>query len=79
MSLNCPNFTLSRTLLKKYADYPLSSWRKLFEDVRATLEAEEDDIEEAAQEGKEETFETRVMQGGSVVRILQPPDTIIVV
>lgn len=44
MSLNCPNFTLSRNLLKKYADYPLSSWRKLFEDVRATLEAEEDDI-----------------------------------
>jgi hypothetical protein len=46
MSLNCPNFTDSRALVKKYEHYPVASWKRLFDEVRSTLEAGEDDVEE---------------------------------
>lgn len=48
--------------------------------MRATLEAEEDDIEEELKiDRKEEVYQTKVIEEPSLLRILQPPETVIIV
>jgi hypothetical protein len=44
MSLNSPNFTDARDIAKKYQDYPLESWRKLFAAVAKTLETGDEEL-----------------------------------
>jgi hypothetical protein len=44
MSLNSPNFTDARDIAKKYQNYPLESWRKLFSEVSKTLEAGDEEL-----------------------------------
>jgi hypothetical protein len=41
LSLNAPNFTIAREITKKYAKYPLESWRKLFEEVSKTIDSQD--------------------------------------
>lgn len=41
MSLNTHNFSQAREIILKYKDYPIEAWRKLFDEVRKTLEAED--------------------------------------
>jgi hypothetical protein len=43
LSLNAPNFNIAREIVKKYDKYPVESWRKLFGDVKNTIEAEDSD------------------------------------
>lgn len=43
LSLNAPNFNIAREIVKKYDGYPVESWRKLFTDVKNTIEAEDND------------------------------------
>ena len=42
LSLHAPNFDLARKIVKKYIDYPIEAWRKLFQEVSKTIDAEED-------------------------------------
>ena len=42
ISLNTHNFADAREILKKYEGYPVESWAKLFNEVRKTLEAEDE-------------------------------------
>ncbi len=44
LSLNAPNFNIAREIIKKYVGYPIESWRKLFADVKNTIEAEDNDF-----------------------------------
>ena len=41
MSLNTLNFTDARTIAKKYQNYPVESWSKLFKAVSKTLELDD--------------------------------------
>ena len=49
LSLNAPNFTVARQITKKYENYPLESWKKLFDEARRTIDSEEEDIEREAE------------------------------
>lgn len=75
LSLNAPTFNIARETMKKYVEYPVESWRKLFTDVKNTIEAE--DIDYAAELEREniEAFQTQVIQEGSQFKIIQPAET----
>jgi hypothetical protein len=46
LSLNAPNFSVAREVVKKYKNYPLESWRKLFTEVNKTIDTEDDSFDE---------------------------------
>jgi len=37
MSLNAPNFEVAREIMNNYKDYPIESWKKLFDEVKNSL------------------------------------------
>lgn len=41
MSLDTHNFAKAREIVNKYENYPVESWKKLFDEVRKTLKAED--------------------------------------
>lgn len=62
MSLNSPNFTDARQIAKKYQNYPLESWRKLFSEVTKILETGDEELAQFGIEKKTEEYQTQVIQ-----------------
>jgi hypothetical protein len=79
MSLNTLNFTDARTISKKYVNYPVESWAKLFRAVSKTLELDDAVFEEVTEDTKKEEYHTKVVQEEDVIRIIQPAGAKIVI
>lgn len=62
MSLDKLNCSTARQILTKYKDYPIQSWAKLFNDVRNTLEAEDEDFPDIDEKKRTEEFQTQIIQ-----------------
>lgn len=62
LSLNAPNFSVARETVKKYEHYPVESWKKLFTDVKNTIEAEDNDFDAEIDNHDAEVFQTQVIQ-----------------
>lgn len=62
MSLNTLNFTVSRTIAKKYQNYDVESWAKLFKAVAKTLELDDEVFEEDVEKKKVQEYHTKVVQ-----------------
>lgn len=62
LSLNAPNFAVARETVKKYENYPVESWKKLFADVKNTIEAEDNDFDAEIDNHDAEVFQTQVIQ-----------------
>lgn len=77
MSLNTHNFADAREIVKKYENYPIESWKKLFAEVSKTLATEEEDLSEFGIEKKAEEYQTQVLQENGQFKIIQPADTVI--
>lgn len=77
MSLNTHNFTEAREIVKKYENYPIESWKKLFAEVNKTLATGDEDLAEFGIEKKAEEYQTQVMQESGQFKIIQPADTFI--
>lgn len=77
MSLNTHNFADAREIVKKYENYPIESWKKLFAEVSKTLATEEEDLSEFGIEKKTEEYQTQVLQENGQFKIIQPADTFI--
>lgn len=75
MSLNTHNFSEARKIILKYKDYPVESWAKLFNEVRKTLEAEDEEFVDASDKIKREEFQTQVVQEVELFKIIQPAET----
>jgi hypothetical protein len=59
----------------KYKDYPVESWAKLFNEVRKTLEAEDEEFIDVDESKKTEEFHTQVVQETEQFKIIQPAET----
>lgn len=59
----------------KYKDYPIESWRKLFDEVRRTLEVEDEEFLDLTDSKKPEEFHTQVVQEPELFKIIQPAET----
>jgi hypothetical protein len=77
LSLNAPNFNIARETVKRYDGYPVESWRKLFADVKNTIEAEDNDFAAELEKENVEAFQTQVIQEGAQFKVIQPADTTI--
>ena len=62
MSLNTLNFTVARTIAKKYQSYDVESWAKLFRAVAKTLELDDEVFEEDVEKKKVQEYHTKVVQ-----------------
>ncbi len=79
ISLNPPNFEVARQIVHKYKDYPIQSWKKLFDEVRKSLQAQDEDFAEENEFKRAEEFQTQVIQETGQFKIIQPHDTTILV
>lgn len=77
MSLNTHNFSVAREIIAKYKGYPVENWTKLFNEVRKTLEAEDEEFFDLEESKKTEEFQTQVVQEAEQFKIIQPANTII--
>lgn len=79
MSLGSPNFTKARSIVSKYIDYPIESWKKLFTEVNNILNADDDELEELGADKKVEEYQTQILQEVGQFKIIQPANTEILV
>ena len=78
LSLHAPNFDYARQLVKKYEkDYPIEAWRKLFQEVSKTINAEDDLEPEEEEEKQTEEYQTQVIQEQGQFNIIIPAKTTI--
>jgi hypothetical protein len=75
LSLKTVGFDEARQILDKYIDYPIETWKKLFDAVRETIETEDEDYVAGIEATTVESFETKVIEEGAQFRVIQPADT----
>lgn len=68
-----PSFNKAREISKKYEDYAVETWRKMFKEIGDSLK--EYDQESVLEEKKEVHYQTSVMNDGHQLRINVPPET----
>lgn len=79
LSLRTAGFEETRSILGKYRDYPVETWRRLFDAVRETIEAKDEESAAGAERVAVESFETKVIEEGAQFRVVQPAETEITV
>ena len=75
LSLDAPNFDPARQIVKQYKDYPIEAWRKLFQEVSSTIDADDEVLPEEEEERAAEEYETQVIQEQGQFNIIQPANT----
>ena len=66
------DYKIAREVSEKYREYPVLSWRKLFNDVYNTLNKTEEEDSEEGTKAEEVAFSTTVVNAGSEIKINRP-------
>ena len=74
MCVGYPSFAQARSIAARYAEYPVSSWRGLFQEVLRVLK-EYDAPEERIAVENEAVYEARALNMGSHLQLTIPPHT----